>query len=205
MSEQDEKPSQSPATEKDRRGYVRVRTECLASYRLIEGEDTPRSRKEGSWPIPLVPVPEGLDKLHPAEDATENQILNLLLWVDWKTSFLIKNLIHQGTKKLFPHGAMITDISASGARFTTPDPLKLGTQLELEIILPIVPYREMLISGKVVRVLEKPSEGSDVREYEAGFEFTFEAISDSDRDHIIRYILKRQMQSQRERREHDTD
>ncbi|AVX20750.1 MULTISPECIES: flagellar brake protein [Carboxydocella] len=76
------------------------------------------------------------------------------------------------------------DISGGGVRIEIPQPLELGTELELHLKLP---KDKIIAVGKVVRCLplEKPKKG-----YNIGIQFTI--IEERDRDKIIKYIFDRQ-------------
>lgn len=81
-------------------------------------------------------------------------------------------------------------------RFSTEREVKAKSTIEFEFILPVLPFREISLMGEVVRCVRSDKEFS--RDYEVSIEFR--QIKDPDREHIIRYVVKRQLQLQREER-----
>lgn len=124
------------------------------------------------------------------------QVTELILWLDWKMNYLFKALTQSKDAEVFPYQAVIIDLSASGMRFSTEREVKAKSTIEFEFILPVLPFREISLMGEVVRCVRSDKEFS--RDYEVSIEFR--QIKDPDREHIIRYVVKRQLQLQREER-----
>ena len=66
-------------------------------------------------------------------------------------------------------------------------------------VLPMIPFKEMFLSGEVVRSVEAPKENHPDPEYEVSI--VFKGMKESEKEQIIRYVVKRQMQTQREKQE----
>lgn len=179
----------------NRREYIRVPAECPVIYRIVDPLAPKRNLKKPVHHIPALP-PFDLTQTKGTEEGVNPQIIELILWLDWKMNYLFKTLTKTQDAEIFPYQAVIMDLSASGMRFSTAKEVKAKAMLEFEFILPILPFREMSLAGKVVRCV--PSSNKDLSgEYEVAVEFR--RIKEADREHIIRYVVKRQMQLQRER------
>jgi len=97
-------------------------------------------------------------------------------------SFSIVNEDNDKSKKktqdLF--SAQTVDISGGGIKFTTPVKLKNGHLLYINLEVPIFPYVDISIKGKVVRV-----EGNNIG-------INFEQITNAEANRLIKYIFEKQ-------------
>jgi hypothetical protein len=194
MEPEDKKESQA-LTGANRREYIRVPAECPVIYRIVDPLAPKRNLQKAIHHIPSLPP---LDLTHKGMDEGLNpQIIELILWLDWKMNYLFKTLTQTKDAEVFPFQAVIIDLSASGMRFSTAKEVKARTILEFEFILPILPFREMTLIGEVVRCVRSGKEELS-GEYEVAVEFR--RIKEPDREHIIHYVVKRQLQIQREER-----
>jgi hypothetical protein len=195
--EPEDKGSDPPLqTGANRREYIRVPAECPVLFRIVDPLVPKRNSKKSIHPIPSLP-PFDLTKTKGTEEGVNPQIIELILWLDWKMNYLFKTLTKSQDAEVFPYQAVIMDLSASGMRFSTAKEVKAKTILEFEFILPILPFREMSLVGEVVRCVRSQKEELS-GEFEVAAEF--KRMKEPDREHIIRYVVKRQLQLQREER-----
>jgi len=190
----------------ERREYARVDVECPALYRMVPRHERLQQKGAGAaigakrlaYPLPLTSQADAGDMAKHEDDPSMARMMELLLWMDWKLNFLVRHLTASRDADRFPHSAVIVNLSAGGMRFVTTQVVGSGDLLEFEVVLPVVPYREMLIVGEVVRSRPLSIEGEP--EVECGVKFKFKEIRDVDQEFITRYVVQRQMQLQRERK-----
>ncbi len=185
----------------ERRHSVRALADCPAMYRMMDpnGPKRVEAQKSGRYPIPVLPRMDTAEKLYKklhgqTEHASDPDVMELLLWLDWKISFMIKALPQGQDEVIFPNRTTVKDLSADGLKVHVAEAPKLGDLLELELILPVLPFREMFLAGEVMWLNPK---AESVCYCEVGL--AFRGINWHDQEHIISYVVKRQMQLQRER------
>ena len=88
------------------------------------------------------------------------------------------------------------NLSASGIAFHASEPIAVGADIELKLLLPS--FTGLLIYGEVV-ACEKINNPTGGAAYQARVNFIH--LREKDRDLLIRHILKRQSEMLRERRE----
>ena len=88
------------------------------------------------------------------------------------------------------------NLSASGIAFHTPEPIAVGADIELKLLLPS--FTGLLIFGEVV-ACEKVNDSPGDAPYRVRVNFTH--LREKDRDLLIRHALKRQSEMLRKRRE----
>lgn len=204
MADQGENKEADRSMEGDnKREYIRVLAENPVIYRIasVSGPDTREGRHRSIFHIPSLPYFDGGGNKYGAEDRSDQQILELILGLDWKLNYLFKILAKAEDSKVFPHQGVMIDLSASGMRFSTSTKVASGMLLECEFILPILPFHEIVLTGEVLRCFPienqgASSQGSSSEEYDVAVEF--KGMKEPDRDHIIRYVIRRQLQIQRE-------
>lgn len=86
----------------------------------------------------------------------------------------------------FPYRLTILDISATGIKMMTDRNLPEGTKPEFQFVLPILPFRDMVLVGEVIRSVPA-SEKADHPIFETGV--SFKNIRESDQEQIIRFVL----------------
>ena len=187
----------------ERRHSVRVLADCPAVYRVVDPNGPKRieEKRSGLYHIPALPQFDTAEKLYKklhgqASPQSDPDMMEMMLWLDWKISFMIKTLPQCSDEEVFPYRALVKDLSAEGMRVYTADAPKMGSVLECELILPVLPFREMFLKGEVVWFNNLKEDS--VYAYEVGL--NFKEISEPDREQVISYSVRRQMQLQRERR-----
>lgn len=83
-----ENPSLAPPSAESadhRRNDVRVSAGCPAAYRIMKPDEPAGSAASAGmgYPMPSLPA-EAAERFYAGGDAVETQIMELLLWVDWK-------------------------------------------------------------------------------------------------------------------------
>lgn len=182
-----------------RRTYTRAAVECPAIFRLVlpNALKSEVGKRADLFHIPSLPPFVGGLNVYSHDDRTDPKMMEMFLWLDWKVNYLIKIVTHAQDAEVFPFRANIVDLSATGIKFYTDETLNPGALLEFDIILPAIPFKEMLLTGEVKWSRDAESDDLSTEAFEVGMEFT--EIKETDRELIIRYVLGRQMQIQREK------
>ncbi len=193
-----EKGANSTVVQGDRRGAIRVSTDCPAIYRVVNTKDPSgeNKKKEHFYKIPPLHVANSGENLSRRAEEVAPELLDMLLWLDWKTSFIIKRLSKREDEEIFPRHATFLNISSTGMLFFSTALHSIDEILEFNFIFPVVPFQEMMLIGRVVRS-QVIFDGERPCGAETGVFFI--GINEVDREHVIRYVVKRQMQIQRER------
>jgi hypothetical protein len=175
---------------------VCVLSGCQAIFRVIDPnkpEDESRKLESALFHVPTFPSVEAIDpseKLYEKRDELDADLVELLLCLDWKINLLIKILSPLSETAFYPYRAVISEISTSFMKIVTQENLQVDTPVEVHFVLPILPFKELFIRGKVVHISGRSGEyGLSVDSY---------TMKESDREHLIRYIVKRQFQIKRD-------
>lgn len=182
--------------EKNRREYIRVPAELPVIFRIIDPDDTTPNiiKTQSFYHLSSLLSSDAAERGYQREETTDPQLREMIQLLDWKIHYLVRLIEETKSRAIFPYQGVILDISASGMRISTSQEIRGDTSLEFEIALPLLPFREMVLPAKVLRVsMIEPSPYFLVG-------CSFEDIHESDREQIIRYVLKREMQLQREKR-----
>ena len=187
------------------REYARVDIECPSKFRIVardhsaqtEGAEALAESRQPTFSIPLTPPGDSFELLKEGDPSTA-RIMEVLLWVDWKLSFLVRHLTRQADTERFPYSGVILNLSASGMRFVTDHMVDPGEVLEFEFVLPVVPYAETHLIGEVIRSYQRIIDGAS--KVECSVKFRFAKTQDSDQELITRFVVQRQLQLQRGRR-----
>ena len=180
----------------NRREYVRVPAEYPVIFRVVDPDyPAPSTIKTQSFShLSSLLSAETAERGYSREEPADFQLREMIQMLDWKIHYLVKLIEETKSRTTFPYQGVILDISASGMRISTSQEMKSGASLEFELVLPLLPFREMVLSAKVLRVsMIEPSPYFLVG-------CSFEEINETDREQIIRYVLKKEMQLQREKR-----
>lgn len=180
--------------EEDHRGYHRISTECPALYRVLDPAARNDFRGSGGKLAQLSPISdfEGRENTYRQNDDINSYVLDLFLRLDWKVNCMIKMMTEKEDRVIFPFRAAIVDISASGMKIFGAEAHPQGSCLEFQFVLPIIPFRELYLEGKAVWVVKKDLSGIPEFKYEIGIEF--ENIKEADREYLIHYVVKRDLQ-----------
>ncbi|MBI3358457.1 MAG: hypothetical protein HY037_02555 [Nitrospirae bacterium] len=177
--------------------YISVPSECQAIYRVVPSNETVEmSNNIGSslFHVPAFPSLASIDpseKLYEKRDEIDADLVELLLCLDWKMNLLIKMLAPQQDETVYPYRAAIKEISVGNLKIGTRNPLAIGTVLEFHFVLPILPFKELFLRGEVAKIGAHNLEEYDISLHSHLFK-------ESDREHLIRYVVRRQFQIKRE-------
>lgn len=177
-----------------RRKHIRVECYIPFRYRLLSGEKLSREKN-------LI-----MEKLDPGEstyfdfawsrEGNYNEILSdpigrLLMEINFKLDRLLFATGRQTPDGFNEGQAEELNISGSGLAFKARDEVPLGAILEVEFALPLFPSAHIHALGEVVR-MERLQTGSSALHWMIGVHFV--AISEADREEIIKYTFIRQRQ-----------
>ncbi len=187
--------------EESRRAFVRVSADCPILYRTIEAEDESAVEIDRFDPISSIETHSISSTLHSDSDSQESKIIELLLWIDWKVNYLIKERAWEKDKARFPNEAVMVDLSGSGMRFSSQKKEDIRTRLQFKFLLPVLPFKEMTLEAEVVHLKEKTDAKKNAHYYEVGVEFF--NIKPADQEALFSYVVKRELQIRHEQREQD--
>ena len=187
------------AMEQDNRSYHRIPTECPALFRVIDPNNKDDGRGKWGRLAHLSPISafEGMESSHRQSEHVDPFVLELFLRLDWRMNYLIKMMTQKEDQELFPCRAVIVDISASGMKIFGTEIPSQGSRLEFQFVLPIIPFRELFLIGKVIRSIPKELASNPDFKFEIGIEF--ENLKEMDREHLIHYVVKRELQLRQQR------
>jgi len=176
--------------------HISVASECHAIYRIVppdENEGTSKSVGRSIFHVPAFPALESMspsEKIYEKRDELDADLMELLLCLDWKVNFLIKMVAPVQDETIYPHRAVIKEMSVGRIKIETCQILPVGTVLEFFFVLPILPFKELSLKGDVTHA------GADNERYEVALHT--QLLKETDREHIIRYVVRRQFQIKRE-------
>ena len=182
-----------------KRGFVRVSADCPILYRVVQADDKIQLGTDRFDPISSIETHDIATKLYSEGEHRDDRILELLLWIDWKVHYLIKERSRDRDRALFPYEAVMVDLSGSGLKFSSHRKEGVRTLLQFRLILPILPFKEIIFNGEVVHLKEKKRADQPFFQYEIGVEYS--DIKESDRESLFAYIVKRERQIRYEQRE----
>jgi len=190
----------------DRREFLRLRVTLPMFYEVISAERAPLVAREI---VESAGIAQSFDSevsrfLH-GEDLSEQmeeqfaQVMRMLKQVDAKLDYLIdvaEGRRAPGTGR--PNMVVLLDISGAGLSFVNPGEIPVGSFLRMLIQVNRFPMVEIPVVGKVQRCLDV-AETEGAGKFELGV--SFEAIRETDREHIFRFISRMERRILRERRE----
>ncbi|MCB1759144.1 MAG: PilZ domain-containing protein [Gammaproteobacteria bacterium] len=101
------------------------------------------------------------------------------------------------TSEMADQPASAVNLSASGMAFNTPDPVEIGTMLELKLLLPH--FTGLVLFAEVVACEQLPEQDGESPIYQT--RVGFRHLREADRDVLIRHVLQRQSELLRRRRQ----
>ncbi|HNY28853.1 MAG TPA: PilZ domain-containing protein [Candidatus Sumerlaeota bacterium] len=189
----------------DRREFLRIRVTLPLFYEVIAATRAPQVAREI---VESTGIAQSFDSdvnrfLH-GEDLSEQmeeqfaQVMRMLKQVDAKLDYLID--VAEGRREPGgrPNMVILLDISGAGLSFVNLGEIPVGSFLRMLIQVNRFPMIEIPVVGKVQRCLNV-SESEGEGKFEIGV--SFEAIRESDRENIFRFISRMERRILRERRE----
>lgn len=177
--------------------HISVASDCQAIYRVVPPHETEAMSRNFGSTVFHVPGFPSLDAIAPSERLYEKRneldadLVELLLCLDWKMNLFMKMLAPTRDETLYPHRASINAISVATIKIGTNHPLTIGNVLEFHFVLPILPFKELFLRGEVVRTGTGGQGAYDILLHA-------HLLKESDREHLIRYVVMRQFQIKRE-------
>lgn len=180
-----------PPPEDERRQYFRIRNSLFMSFEAIENINEYHLPKDrDSDPSPSIHLLKELNKLEQQNEVFINTlredqgvissyITSLNSEFGLLTQYIINNL------DVAYRELQEVDLSGGGIRFESDSALDINQELKMEIIL-LPEYTNILTYGKVVDC----QKSKDKQAFELAV--TFSQIHESDRDQIIKHVLKAQ-------------
>jgi hypothetical protein len=189
----------------DRREFLRIRVTLPLFYEVIPAIRAPQVAREI---VESTGIAQSFDSdvsrfLH-GEDLSEQmeeqfaQVMRMLKQVDAKLDYLIDVAEGRRAPTGRPNMVILLDISGAGLSFVNQGEIPIGSFLRMVIQVNRFPMIEIPVVGKVQRCLNV-SEAEGEGKFEIGV--SFEAIRESDRENIFRFISRMERRILRERRE----
>lgn len=170
--------------ESEKREYFRVDDVFPVKIRKVDKETAKRS---------VIHSATGLDIPDIASDETINPNLwKMLVDINSKLSLILDRLDYSFSER--PENRVV-NMSATGIRFTEDERIETGDEVEVTMFLPTTPPVEIMTYGTAVRV-----DDAGNGKYEIALHFT--DMEDTVRDEIIQYLLNRQREIIRKKREY---
>jgi len=181
-------------SDSEQRQYVRVSADCPVRYRVVGTDDPAQMKPELFDSFSSMEVREIASKSHAHEEESDRHMMKMLLWLDWKVTYLIKLLAENKEQSFFPYQAVVSDLSASGMKLHVPRAEAKGTRLQVRLILPILPFKELILDAEVVWTRKKRQTGDSKEKTEVEMAAAFRDLKESDQEDLFRYIIKRERQ-----------
>jgi len=154
-------------------GYTPVSAE---ECRRLQRERSERT--QGAWPALELPQPQ--------PGAESERLLEALRVINDKLDYLLDRLTAGKPRRHRLSGTTV-DVSGGGISLATGSPLPVGQHVDMTFLLPTRPEIRLDLLGRV-RLVEQLEEEMDA--YKIGVEFV--ALSEIDRDRLVRYIFQKQ-------------
>lgn len=188
--------SEPPAVGDERRALLRMDDRLLLECRA-DGDDG-RGAEGGDAAVEAAvaaflggPTPELLARA--AETGAETWLVPWLMKLDWAMEAMLRALARIHPEAVRLPTASDVNLSGSGLRFRSTRPFRRGEMVTLTLVLP--PFLPVQARGEIVRAAAVRGETAT---YDVAVRFS--EIAADDRERIIRYILKRQAEILRARR-----
>ncbi|MCX7966099.1 MAG: PilZ domain-containing protein [Syntrophorhabdaceae bacterium] len=187
---------------KERREFFRIDDRLTLKFRLISEEEfkilenivrlSPSSTLTNEDEISI------LKKIELDEEKNRDPLYTYLKIIDRKLDLILDILSERADDtKIYTTGHIDVNLSASGIRFQTEAPMKNGDFVELIIILPVYPLIRISALCRVIRCDSVTIDGQS--KYEVSLHYV--VINENDRDRLIRYILIKEREMLRVKRD----
>ncbi len=194
---------QQAGVQDERREFFRIDDSIQVSYRLIDGDELTNrieALEQGmeenfTLMTRMQAISQHLSaSLHRIEQR-DPDIADYLKALDEKINLLGQSFLAQESE-LIAQPSKTVNLSAGGMALDSAEPLEIGAQLEIKLLL-LPACIGVVAFGEVVGVVDS-AENAD---YPYQIRINFRHIRDVDRDALIRHILRRQGQMLRKQRE----
>lgn len=184
----------------ERREFFRVKDRLFVEFRVVDEEESRVLEKTLRELNPASELLTGQAEFAPPDDAFgKGEIFAYLEMLDRKLNMVIDLL---SRKEHVYHGSyMDVTLSGSGIKYASETKLDEGVSMEVRLVLPVFPGARIVALGKVVRSRRLSAEGKDAWETAV----SFAAISERDRDILVRYVFSKERKTLRTRHESRVD
>lgn len=187
--------------DQDRREFFRLDDQVSLSYRAIPEEEMPKgigelvySPSDGLTVLTrLTGISQQLTATLHRIDQQNPDLADYLRALDEKMEILAQAYLSRNSD-MVEQATQRVNLSAGGIAFASDELYQMGTPLEIKLLL-FPSYTGVMAYGRIV--------SCDAFEEDEGYQIRvdFELIRDSDRDALIRHILRRQGEHLRRMRE----
>lgn len=188
--------------EKERRRYFRIEDEIILFFREIAPDDIPVNRSPPDFPLDSFALSAGLDlltqesrKLLRKIERDSPDIGDFLKILERKID-LVGRAFLSYEANLPEQTAQRVSLSASGLSFDAEDPYVPGKVLELKMVLQ-PNWVGLIAYGRIV-YCKKNDAGSELP-YQISVDFV--GLCDSDRELLIRHVVRRQLHQLRNKKQ----
>jgi len=187
---------------RERREFYRIDDRLTIKFRIIGEEEfrylenivrfSPASSFSDTDELSI------LKKIELDEEKSKDPIYTYLKIIDRKLD-LILDMLTERTEEggIYKTVQVGVNLSASGIRFSSEIPMKKDDFVELIMILPVYPHMRISVLCRVVRAKTVSINGH--KTYEVSLHFI--VINENDRDILIRYILAKEREMLRAKRD----
>lgn len=176
--------------EQERRRFFRINDELVLSYRVVSDEEINRTnnlRGAENTPLSLTSELEKMNevsRIHLRQVEKESpEVARYFSFIEEKINLLAHHMVRE-SDELFLKTARPVNLSASGVSFASDNKLTVNSCVELKFILS--PSLAKITSLATI-ISCRPNE----ERFTIAAEFS--RLSDSDRDLLVRHVVKKQM------------
>lgn len=196
------------AKSEDRRGFFRIDDEVSLFYKKIDESLVTEPHHISDNILNNCSLSTALETLsqestlllHRLEKTLPDDMADYLRLIDTKIDLLAQAIIMQGAQVKESETRNV-NISATGMAFNCEEQLKAGDYLEIKMLL-ISSMAVIVTYGRVVYCKNKVSNDSQYP-YPVGVDFI--NMKDEDRELLIKYVVKKQLQQIRDKKQVDTN
>ncbi len=175
-----------------RREFIRVRVDLSVGYTPISAEECRQLKGERNQraapPWPDLELP----KFPPGSES--EALLESLRIINDKLDYLLGRLCGAQPRR-HQFSATTIDVSGGGLCLAAAEPAPLGEYVDMTLVLPTWPQISLELLGQVQSVDKPEPEEGDAFKIGIGFV----ALSEIDRDRLVRYIFQKQRECLRHR------
>lgn len=182
-------------SEAERREFFRVDGRVRLHYRRVEEPENRSGEGESVGPGDME-APKGCENVAAShsDGCSPEELLralsNRVARMEAKLDALWRFFANRWPPEELQLTPCLVNISGCGMRFPTSERFQVGDRLEVTLELPVMPHNLLRLTGEVVHVLEPEGDGSPDGPFQTAIRFL--SSSDTEREHIVRYTMKRQ-------------
>ena len=192
-----------PDLQDERREYFRIDDSILVNWRLIgapnHSHGTAGLERMGEGSFTIITRLQAISRhlsgsLHRIEQR-DPDVADYLKALDEKITLLAQNFLADEVG-MTGQAARSVNLSAGGLALDSREPLQVGDQVEIKILL-LPSYTGVVALGEVIRI----TQATETPDHPYRLHINFTHIRDSERDALIGHILRRQGEMLRREKE----